>query len=121
MRRRKQSINWPTGHVAAGPNNPAGPPGMGDVFTGIASSANVAVNILNDPALPQLAQQIQTLHDLEQPNGSGDNVPGIGLGRIVSYVDLYTKYRSNPMLYGTLAVGLILGIPFLIGYTLGRR
>jgi len=87
----------------------------------IVSAAEAAAYIANDPALPQVASRIQTLHSLEAQASAGTvNAQGIGLHRLVKPLDAYITYRKNPWL-GYVAVAAALGLPFFLGYVMGKK
>lgn len=87
----------------------------------------VVMDIVEDPALPQIAQRIATLKDLAagQPEGTTSTtnyVPGtgVGLSRAIPLLDGVIFFEKNPwtVYAGAAAVVALLGG---IGYMLGRR
>lgn len=103
--------------------------GLGDAWSDInnaigiaADAAPIAFEIVRDPALPGVARLIGELHALEQPTGpsgipipGAPIVPGIGLRRLVLPLKGYVAYRRNPIVVGALVLGLVFGIPFMLG------
>lgn len=89
--------------------------------SGVTTVLNAVTAITTDPALPTVANLVMELRSLE---AKGDTTvstqPGIGLKRIVTPLRYYVTYRRNPIL-GYAAVAAILGLPFLLGYKMGKR
>lgn len=87
---------------------------------GILDSAKV---ILEDPALPEITGYILELSQLEQrapkKGGAPSKTKGVGLKRIVVPLKYYVAYRKNPLI-GYIALAAILGLPFMLGYLLGK-
>ena len=84
-----------------------------------------AEQILADPALPEVTQQVMKLREIEKQRAKGQPsagkpAPGIGLGRIVKPLKFFVKTREQPV-YGWLIVAAIIGLPFLVGYKFGRK
>lgn len=97
---------------------------LGDLasdLTTAADIAKVAAEIIRDPALPEIVQSVDRLHQLEVQSGAPDGGAGIGLRNVVTPLQYYVKYRENPILIGALAVAIVVGIPMFIGYTLGKK
>lgn len=95
-----------------------------DDLSTAATAAAAATQIINDPALPQIIGDVARLRQLTVDNSTGNSAtaePGIGLSSAVYPLHLYVLYRENPILYGTLALSLLIGLPIFIGYTLGKR
>lgn len=80
--------------------------------------ADIARHVLEDPALPRVADKIRTLQRLEQSKTPG--IKGIGLGKLDFALDAAIAFKKNPWLKW-LALGVLLGAPFAIGYLFGRR
>lgn len=92
---------------------------VGEGVKNVKNAINPALEIVRDPAFPQIVGMIAELHALEQPS-SGPSVPGIGLRHLVPPLGLYVEFRKNPWVIGPLTVGAIIGIPFLLGYMFGK-
>ena len=90
----------------------------------VGSAVDAAAAIASDPALPQVAGLILQLQQNEASTSqaqTGVARPGIGLGRLVTPLEIYVAYRQNPLVIGTLVLGALVGIPMAIGYVLGRK
>lgn len=95
---------------------------MGDVYGTIAT----AINVVDDPFLPELVCRINQLTAIEHGQESGicantpeGTVGGVGIGPLMPAVRLYVFAQQNKWVYGAAAVAL-LGIPFLLGYEYGK-
>lgn len=82
--------------------------------------------ILNDPALPKIIANVVELNSLEKSDAktssgqaSGATGQGIGLRKVVRPLELFVFYRKNPWI-APVAVASLVGLPFLMGYLLGR-
>jgi hypothetical protein len=86
---------------------------------------DVAKNVIQDPALPEVTSLMLKLHALEQKStkpGAPAPAPvkGIGLSRAVKPLRMYVAVRQEPILGYALVAG-ILAIPFLAGFGVGRH
>jgi len=79
--------------------------------------------ILEDPALPEITGYILELNRLEQKapkkGGAPSKTKGVGLKRVIVPLKYYVAYRKNPIV-GYIAIAAILGLPFMLGYLLGK-
>jgi hypothetical protein len=97
--------------------------GMGDV----AGTINTAINVVDDPFLPELVCRIDQLTNIEHGREVGvcANTPdgttgGVGIGPLMPALRAYVFAQQNKWVYGVAAVA-ILGIPFLLGYEYGKE
>lgn len=100
---------------------------LGDVST-VVKAVATGVDVINDPYFPETLCHIQQLKQIENglavqrcartaPNLSG----GVGLRKAMPAVRVYVeaeRYRPWSYLVGA---GVVLGLPMLVGYALGRR
>lgn len=105
--------------------NREGLSGVSDYLNKAVSALDSAKVILDDPALPEVTSLILKLNKLEQkkPKMGGPPVPvtkGIGLHRVVKPLRLYVKTREQPVL-GYVIIAAAVGIPFMLGYLIGKR
>lgn len=91
--------------------------GVSFVENTAAPAVRAASYVLEDPALPQVAGILINLHGIEVTR-SGPAAKGVGLSGLVTPLAVYAETRKNPLLV-PLAVGLIIGLPFFLGYALG--
>lgn len=75
--------------------------------------------IVTDPALPRIVGYVLELNRLEQKPG-GPTIEGIGLSNIERPLKMYVWSRKNKWSV-PVAIGVLLGIPFLLGYAIGKR
>jgi hypothetical protein len=77
--------------------------------------------ILDDPALPKVTGLIMDINALQPPAKPGGAKPaGIGLKYAVAPLKAY-KYALQHKWVAPVAALAVLGIPFFIGYSLGKR
>ena len=95
---------------------------MGD----IASTIATAVNVADDPFLPELVCRINQLTAIQhgQEGGICANTPegttgGVGIGPLMPALRAYVFAQQNQWVYPVAAV-VLLGIPFFFGYEYGR-
>jgi hypothetical protein len=107
-----------------------GPPSaLGDLastITGLASAAGVAVELANDPYLPETVcrvGQLKAINNHQRPNGCAkarDGMPGgVGLGRMIKPLRAYVYAEQHRWVYPA-TVAAVVGIPFLLGLAIGR-
>lgn len=93
------------------------------VITGIKNvkgAINPALEIVADPYFPEIIGRIEQLHALEVQAG-GPDTRGVGLRHLVYPLGVYVEFRKNPIVMGALILGLVVGIPFSLGYLFGSR
>jgi hypothetical protein len=98
------------------------PPAMGDLTSVLSTAADVA----SDPYLPEVICHIQQLKNIdrnepvtacaETPDGV---VGGVGLRNAMVPLRAYVYAQQNVWVY-PLALAVILGVPLLLGYELGK-
>lgn len=98
------------------------PEAMGDISSILSTTLNVA----SDPYTQELLCQIEALGTIakggsaplcpETPDGTPDTA---GVGNLVKGMRWYVYAQANPWVY-PVAIGLGLGIPFLLGYAFGK-
>lgn len=96
--------------------------GLGD----LASTISTAVNVADDPFLPELVCRINQLSAVDhgQPSGICQNTPdgtvgGVGIGPLMPALRAYVFAQQNPWAY-IAAAAVVIGIPFFFGYEYGR-
>ena len=88
--------------------------------------ANAILNVIEDPALPEVARILNRFHQLEQsaPKKPGSSAPsttkGIGLKRVVGPMRALLWLRENPAALVAGAVAVV-AVPALLGYAVGRK
>ncbi len=100
------------------------PSATGGVQDWISAGKNIlssGANVLQDPALPAVVGLVAELKSIEVSKGvpGAASQPGIGLRAAVSPLSLFVVHKKNPWL-APVAVLAILGIPFFVGYNLGK-
>lgn len=95
----------------------------GDLSDWIAKGAQIlqtGTTVLSDPALPQIVGMVAELHAMQPPSAPG-GAPGagIGLNSIVKPLEAFVYYKKHTWVLPVAVVALI-GLPFILGYTLGR-
>lgn len=105
------------------------PPAMGDLastITNLASGVGIAVDLANDPYLPEMICRVSQLRDInagKKPPPCGNTAPGlaggVGLRKVMPGVRAYVYSQEHKWVIPA-AVAAVVGIPFLIGYALGR-
>jgi hypothetical protein len=83
----------------------------------VSTVAAATTKILSDPALGEVAALILELQLYARDEQSGGGA-GIGLKDIVTPLKYYVALKRNPSL-GWLGLGALIGMPFLLGYSLG--
>lgn len=91
-------------------------------MSGAADVAQSLLNVVSDPCLVTVAQQLNDLHLLES---SGDGGPtqaaaGIGLCYAVTPLKVVVWARQNPWIFAVLAGTVVLGIGS-VGYKVGKQ
>ena len=95
---------------------------MGD----LTSTLNAAVDVASDPYLPEIVCRIQQLKQVaqnqpvQQCTDTPDSVPGgLGLRNAMPVLRGYVYAQQNPWVY-PVAILAVLGLPFVLGFELGR-
>jgi hypothetical protein len=99
---------------------------MGDLLSSVESVAQTIGNVGSDPYLPEVICRVNQLHAI---NG-GQAVPacavtppgltgGVGMGRAMPVLRGYVFAEQNRWVY-PVAIGAIVGVPFLLGYLFGK-
>jgi hypothetical protein len=70
-----------------------------------------AADVLADPALPAVIEQVTVLRSLQTSSGGG---PGIGLSNVVTPLKVYVATQRSPWIIPA-AVVVLLGVPFMLG------
>lgn len=86
----------------------------------VGSALEAGKAILDDPALPKLTGYVLELKTLQTKRGGGAPTKGIGLSDIVTPVKYYVAFQKNRWIAPVAALA-ILGLPFLLGYSVGKR
>lgn len=86
----------------------------------VGSALEAGKAILDDPALPKLTGYVIELQKIQQKRGGGAPSKGIGLSDIVTPVRYYVAYQKNRWVLPVAALA-ILGLPFLLGYSVGKK
>lgn len=102
---------------------------MGDVssaLNALASAVGTVGNIASDPYLPEvtcLVGELSALRHGQTPTPCGKTqrgLPGgVGLEDAVTPLRAYVYAKQNPWVF-PVAVLAILGVPFLVGYSIGK-
>ena len=99
---------------------------MGDLASTISNVISSAGNIASDPYLPEvtcLIGQLSAIKSGQTPgacNQTPDGLPGgVGLSDAVKPLRWYVYAKQNPWVFPA-AVFAVIGLPFLIGYTIGK-
>lgn len=96
---------------------------LGDTLSDYISKGGTALKtvttILDDPALPQVATIVMDLHDLEPKTPAGAPSPGLGLNKLVMPLKAY-RYTRRHWWAMPAAIGVVVGVPFLLGYSMGK-
>jgi hypothetical protein len=95
---------------------------MGDVSSILSTGLNIAGDLYSQ----ELVCQIQALQSIahggsqsvcpQTPDGTLDPA---GIGNLVKGLRYYVYAQANPWVY-PVAIAAVLGIPFLLGYSLGK-
>ena len=118
------------GRRKALPNAGLGPMfGMGDlasVVSSIENSIGAGLDVASDPYLPEIVchigqlNQIKTGQTVQNCQELPPGLPGgVGLDRAVVPLRWFVYAQQNPWVY-PLAIAVVLGLPMLIGYELGK-
>jgi hypothetical protein len=89
-------------------------------LSALSSLASAAASVATDPYLPQVVYLVNRLDAAESGGSSGGSSSGVGLKYLVKPLGWYVTVRERPWLIPVLA-GVVLGLPFLLGYKMGRR
>lgn len=105
------------------------PPPMGDLastITNLASGVGIAVDLANDPYLPEMICRVGQIRDLNAgrnaapcANTAPNLAGGVGLRQFMPGVRAYVYSQQHKWAI-PVAVAAVVGIPFLIGYAFGR-
>ncbi len=86
-----------------------------------------ALNIAADPYLPEMICKVSQLHAIEVgqavptcPKTPPGKIGGVGMRNLMPVVRGYVYAQQHPPVK-VLAIAGVLGVPFLLGYLLGRR
>lgn len=103
--------------------------GLGDltsIVNGVEASLGTAVNVAEDPYLPEIVCRIGQLQQLNAGGAAGPCVElpdgltgGVGLSAAVKPLRLYVYAKQNVWVFPALILG-ILGVPFMLGYEWGK-
>lgn len=93
-------------------------PPMGDIFDTIGTALQGAGAIASDPALGEVLLLVNQLKQINasKPSSGG----GVGMADLVTPLRAFVFYEENPWV-GPVAIAAILGLPFLLGYTFGKK
>ena len=72
--------------------------------------SDVIMNVLDDPALPEVINLVRQLHAEAAKPLAGPAPAGIGLSKVVGPLKLYVRFRKNPVPYYLGAAGIVLAI-----------
>lgn len=90
--------------------------------TTIAPYAHTAIDVAQDPALPEVIGLINSIPS--SPDAytyTQSSEPGVGLKYLIPPLRIYIAYKKQPLLVGAAAIGLVFGIPFALGYMFGKK
>jgi hypothetical protein len=103
--------------------------GLGDlasIINSVGSAVGTSIDIVNDPYLSEVVchlGQIQQINNGQRPGQCSvtpDGLPGgVGLSRAVKPLRYYVYAEQNKWVYA-LAAAVLIGVPMLIGYDLGK-
>lgn len=79
-----------------------------------------AQKILEDPYFPKVTQSVLELNRLEGKTSSGAPKKGVGLDKVSKALDAYVYVRKNKWVIPA-AIAVVLSVPFLLGYGVGKR
>lgn len=86
-----------------------------------------AISVLEDPYLPEMACRVAQLNAIEMkrpvpycPATPGGKTGGIGLRKVAPVMRAYVYAEQHPIVK-PVAVAAVIGVPFLLGYLVGRR
>ncbi len=89
----------------------------------ISSLPSIMLDVLEDPALPEVLDLVQQVVDLETSSGGGGgggaSGPGVGLSDAITPLRAYLFVRRHPWVPYAAAFGVV-AVPFLIGILVGR-
>jgi hypothetical protein len=96
-------------------------------LSGVLDTIGIAADVASDPYFPELVCRVQQLKAIDHgqpPNscaytiddGSGN---GVGLRRGMPGLRAYVYAQENPWVYPLVLAGVV-GLPLLIGYTIGK-
>lgn len=107
----------------------SGMSGLGDltsIVNSVGSALGVSIDIANDPYLSETVCHIGQLKQINsgQPAGAcAETQPGlqggVGLGPIQPYLRAYVYAQEHKWVYAV-GAAVILGLPFMIGYDVGK-
>jgi len=87
----------------------------------------MGLQVIADPALPDVVERLKILHELEQASPSAPKAPtsgqptlGVGLRFVVPVLDGWIFVRRNPWVAFAAAAAFVLLIGD-VGYRMGRR
>jgi hypothetical protein len=116
---RKPSPTFPSAKPAA----------LGDLastISNLASGLGIAVDLANDPYLPETVCRVGQLRDIHAGKKppvcvrTADKLPGgVGLRKLIKPLRGYIYAEQHKWVYAAGAAAII-GVPLLIGYALGK-
>lgn len=94
---------------------------IGASLKDVASAAQVALRVTDDPALSTVVSLVQEIQALPSKGPASPSTErGIGLSKIVTPLRAFVAYKKNPWILPALAGGVVLTI-FALGVMSGRR
>jgi hypothetical protein len=91
--------------------------------TGLQRGAEFIKDVLSDPALPETTLLVKELYEVEKAKPKTKSIitgPGIGLANTLTPLRTLIFYRKNEWAL-PLTIAALIGVPFLLGMTVGRR
>ena len=111
------------------PSKRSSPGALGDLastITNIASTVGIAADLANDPYLPETVCRVGQLKALNNKQRPGtcqavrDGMPGgVGLRKLIKPLRGYVYAQEHKWTYAA-AAGVVIGLPLLLGYALGK-
>jgi hypothetical protein len=86
----------------------------------VGSALEAGKAILDDPALPKLTGYVLELKAIQTKRGGAVSSKGVGLSDIITPVRYYVAYQKNRWI-APVALALIIGLPFYLGYATGKK
>jgi len=103
--------------------------GLGDInsiVNAVTGALGTSLDIANDPYLQETICHIGQLKQINAGQAAGacaETAPnlagGVGLGKVQPYLRAYVYAEENKWVYAV-AAAVIIGLPMLIGYDLGK-
>lgn len=101
---------------------------VGTLLSRVPQYIGTAAQVMEDPALPALAERIRLLRQIEEARkleeGRNEGVPpkpvvGVGLEKVIKPLDALIYVRRKPWVPYVLA-GAIVAVPLAVGFGVGR-